>query len=71
MKKRDQDLFKNFEDDPLEVKFMGGMCTSGTFYSEYRKSYKVTLKAVRKAVHEGTMSEEDGRRLLIQCQRGS
>lgn len=69
MKAKKEDWFPEFEKEPLRITFMGGMCIDKAPYKEYQETFEVALDAIREAVHEGAMDEEEGRRLLKQCRR--
>lgn len=62
-------LFSEYENEPLLMKFMGGMCGDDSLHRKYQESYKVALSAVREAVAKGAMDEEEGRRLMKKCRR--
>lgn len=64
---RNKQLFKEFEKEPLFMRFLRGFCSDPAIYEEYSKNYRALFFSVKVAVENGEISEEKGRSILKEC----
>lgn len=61
--------FKDLEKEPFSIQLVGVLCGDRAAYKKYQKSYETLLSLVRQGVDDGTISPEEGRKMLEECRK--